>query len=100
MSTHKGSRSCITDHKAARLAWERIWGKSKERQWPEPKVEWITWTIPNLPKIGECVWPEWYCEEIVIGDGSTRIKVQRYPFIGESANSPQHVGLGEANDKQ
>jgi len=27
MNTHKGSRSRIADHEAARLAWERIWGK-------------------------------------------------------------------------
>ena len=25
--SHKGSRSRITDHQAARDAWERVWGK-------------------------------------------------------------------------
>lgn len=36
MSTHKGSRSRIQDHDAAREAWERIWGKKDQKEKPLP----------------------------------------------------------------
>jgi hypothetical protein len=34
--SHKGSRSRITDHQAAREAWERVFGK-KEKPLPDQK---------------------------------------------------------------
>ena len=43
--SHKGSRSRITDHEAAREAWERVFGKKDEK--PKPLSEP---TKPDKPK--------------------------------------------------
>jgi len=40
MSTHKGSRSRVQNHEAAREAWERVWGAKRTSE--PPRAHTIT----------------------------------------------------------